>query len=197
MTGAQAADGPGRDSVGLPCGGAGLIRTSVCFAALLLVLCSAAATSGTAAFDQGPKPRLALVTCRDAGPDVPSPGGVVFGARVGLPSSEMVLDLARSGIAGVPYWRLAPLYVVAGTSAFTIEIAGNRHPRAGMAWNRAGRPAQRARVQPCSYGNGAYTGNWIPYYGGFWVARPTCLALLVVVNGTRYTAHVPLGRACH
>ena len=67
-----------------------------------------------------------------------------------------------------------------------------------MAWDSRGdaQPAiaHGVRVLPCPGGDNASV--WLAYPGGFYVAKPACLPIVITIGARRYRARVPLGRAC-
>ena len=67
-----------------------------------------------------------------------------------------------------------------------------------MAWDNRGdarpRIARGVRVEPCPGGDKLSV--WLAYPGGFYVARPACLPIVITIGAARYDALVPLGRAC-
>jgi hypothetical protein len=67
-----------------------------------------------------------------------------------------------------------------------------------MAWDSRGdatpRIARGVRVVPCPGGDNASV--WLAYPGAFYVEKPACLPLVITIGARRYTARVPLGRAC-
>ena len=67
-----------------------------------------------------------------------------------------------------------------------------------MAWDRRGdaKPeiARGVRIVPCPGGDKLSV--WLAYPGGFYVARPACVPLVITIGAMRYRTGVPLGRAC-
>ena len=143
-------------------------------------------------------PRLAIVDCDDAARGVAQPGGKLYGARLGLSWGTRAKKLAPSQDASFPFWSKLPIFIRAGGRPFTIAIAPSWHERAGMAWDSRGdaQPAiaHGVRVLPCPGGDNASV--WLAYPGGFYVARPACLPIVITIGARRYPARVPLGRAC-
>ena len=160
----------------------------------------AIAFAGTAAGSSAPAatPRLAIVNCDDAARSVAQPGGALYGARLGLSWGSGARKLAPAQNATFPFWSKLPIFIRAGGRAFTIEIAPAWHERAGLAWDSRGdaKPAiaRGVRVEPCPAGDGASV--WLAYPGGFYVQKPACLPIVITIGARRYTARVPLGRAC-
>jgi hypothetical protein len=143
-------------------------------------------------------PRLALVTCDDAGGSVAQPGRPLYGSRLGLSWGAKASKLSPFPNVRFPYSSRLPLFIRAGGRAFTIEIAATWHRPAGMAWDRRGdakpKIARGVRVVPCPGGDKLSV--WLAYPGGFYVARPACVPLVITIGTMRYRARVPLGRAC-
>jgi hypothetical protein len=150
--------------------------------------------------DQAPAatPRVALVTCDDAGGSVGPPAGPLYGRRLALSWGAKARKLVPFANVRFPYESRLPLYIRAGGRPFTIAIAPAWRGRAGMAWDRRGdaKPqiARAVRVLPCPGGDKLSV--WLAYPGGFYVARPACLPLVITINGVRHRTRVPLGRAC-
>jgi hypothetical protein len=144
-------------------------------------------------------PRLALVTCDDAGGSVVQPSGPLYGSRLALSRGSQVRRLSPFPNVRFPYSSSLPLFIRAGGRAFTIEIAAAWHERAGMAWDRRGdakpKIARGVRVVPCPGGDKLSV--WLAYPGGFYVARPACVPIVITIGAMRYRTRVPLGRACH
>ncbi|HET6173435.1 MAG TPA: hypothetical protein VFD90_12545 [Gaiellales bacterium] len=143
-------------------------------------------------------PRLASVTCDDAARSVAQPGGTLYGHRLAFSWGSRAKRLVPSANAHFPFWSRLPIFIRAGGSPFTIEIAPAWHETAGMAWDARGdaKPAiaHGVRVLPCPGGDEASV--WLAYPGGFYVARPACLPIVITIGATRVQARVPLGRAC-
>jgi hypothetical protein len=164
----------------------------VCAAALFALLAVAAGSAPAAT------PRLALVTCDDAAGSVSRPGGTLYGKRLSLSWGRRATKLVPIQNVRFPFTSSLPISVRAGGRAFTIEIAPAWHQPAGMAWDNRGdakpRIAHGVRVEPCPGGDKLSV--WLAYPGGFYVARPACLPIVITIGATRYRARVPLGRAC-
>jgi hypothetical protein len=158
--------------------------------AALLVVAAGSAPAAT--------PRLALVDCDDAARSVAQPAGTLYGTRLALSWGSRAKRLAPFRSVRFPYSSSLPIFIRAGGRAFTIEIAATWHARAGMAWDNRGdakpKIAHGVRVVPCPGGDKLSV--WLAYPGGFYVARPACLPIVITIGGTRYLTRVPLGRAC-
>jgi hypothetical protein len=162
-------------------------------AAAFVALLTVAAGSAPAA-----TPRLALVTCDDAGGSVATPGGTLYGKRLALSWGTRARKLSPIQNVRFPFSSSLPIFIRAGGRAFTIEIARAWHQPAGMAWDNRGdakpRIAHGVRVEPCPGGDKLSV--WLAYPGAFYVARPACLPIVITIDARRYRARVPLGRAC-
>jgi hypothetical protein len=143
-------------------------------------------------------PRLAVVDCDDAARAAAPPPGKLYGARLGLSWGTRARKLVPEQNARFPYSSKLPIYIRAGGQPFTIQVAPSWHRTAGMAWDARGdaKPpiARGVRVVPCPGGDGQTV--WLAYPGAFYVAQPGCLPIVITIAGRRYTARVPLGRAC-
>ncbi|MDP9258527.1 MAG: hypothetical protein M3Q31_18540 [Actinomycetota bacterium] len=165
----------------------------IALALAAIALAGVAAGSAPAA-----TPRLAIVNCDDAARSVAQPGGTLYGGRLGFSWGSRAKKLVLSQNASFPLWSKLPIFIRAGGRAFTIEIAPAWHERAGMAWDNRGdaKPAiaHGVRILPCPGGDNATV--WLAYPGGFYVARPACLPIVITIGAKRYRARVPLGRGC-
>jgi hypothetical protein len=164
----------------------------IVYAALVALLVLAAGTAPAAT------PRLATVDCDDAGRSVSQPGGTLYGQRLALSWGSRAKKLAPYRNLRYPYQSTLPIFIRAGGRAFTIEIPSTWHQAAGMAWDNRGdaKPAiaRGVRVVPCPGGDKLSV--WLAYPGGFYLARPACLPLVITIGAKRYRTRVPLGRAC-
>jgi hypothetical protein len=158
----------------------------------LALACAAAGTAPAAT------PRLAIVNCDDAARAAAPPAGTLYGARLGLSWGTRARKLVLRQNGRYPYWSKLPIFIRAGGQPFTIQIAPSWHGTAGMAWDARGdaKPqiARGVRVVPCPRGDGQTV--WLAYPGAFYMAQPGCLPIVITIGGRRYTARVPLGRAC-
>jgi hypothetical protein len=161
--------------------------------ATLLTSVVAAAGSAPAA-----APRLALVTCDDAGGSVAQPGRRLYSSRLALSWDTKARKLSPFRNVRFRYSSSLPLFIRAGGRAFTIEVAATWHGSAGMAWDRRGdakpKIARGVRIVPCPGGDKLSV--WLAYPGGFYVARPACVPIVITIGAMRYRTGVPLGRAC-
>jgi hypothetical protein len=143
-------------------------------------------------------PRLATVDCDDAARATAQPAGRLYGARLGLSWGTRARKLVLQQNARYPFVSKLPVFIRAGGLPFTIRIAASWHRAGGMAWDNRGDAnpaiARGVRVLPCPGGDGQTV--WLAYPGAFYVARPACLPIVITIGGRRYTARVPLGRAC-
>lgn len=67
--------------------------------------------------------------------------------------------------------------------------------QASIGW---GSPAMRTRhlvIDGCA-GTTATTGAWLVYAGGYWVAEPTCLPLVVKAGGATREVSIGVGTPC-
>jgi hypothetical protein len=162
-------------------------------ALIALALAGVAAGSAPAA-----APRFAVVDCDDAARAVAQPSGTLYGARLGFSWGTRPKKLVLSQNANYPFTSKLPIFIRGGGRAFTIEISPTWHQPAGMAWDNRGdaKPAiaHGVRVVPCPGGDNAAV--WLAYPGGFYVAKPACLPIVITIGAKRYPARVPLGRAC-
>jgi hypothetical protein len=164
----------------------------IVYAALVALLVVAAGSAPAAT------PRLAIVDCDDAARSVSKPDGTLYGKRLALSWGTRAKKLAPFRNVRFPYSSSLPIFIRAGGRAFTIEVAATWHQQAGMAWDNRGdakpKIAHGVRVLPCPGGDKLSV--WLAYPGGFYVARPACLPIVITIGDKRYRSLVPLGRAC-
>ena len=122
---------------------------------------------------------------------VAAPAGTLYGARLGLSWGTHATQARRSRARPIcPYSSEAPaLHPRQAGRAFT--IAG----RAGVAQGRrhgVGRPRRRrsrrsrAVCASCPAREATRRRVWLAYPGGFYVARPACLPLVITIGAKRY-----------
>jgi hypothetical protein len=165
----------------------------IALALITLALAGVAAGSAPAA-----QPRVAIVDCDDAARAIAQPGGKLYGGRLGLSWGTRAKKLVSGPNVTYPFTSSLPIFIKAGGKSFTIAIAPSWRKRAGLAWDARGDAeppiAQGVRVLPCPGGDKATV--WLAYPGGFYVAQPACLPIVITIGGKRSTARVPLGRSC-
>jgi hypothetical protein len=133
--------------------------------------------------------------------DTQPPGSdlrVVLGV-VALPASPgaAALQTASSGdasAAGARLFAKRGLVVKAGTS-FEIEVPRDAADRLSIGWGNPARRAGRVVVRDCRRRSGAASG-WLAYAGGYWVADPGCVTVVVRARGQARRVRIGLGAAC-
>lgn len=142
------------------------------------------------------------VKCEDAvGEEKPSPestSGVteVLGV-VGLPTGPRnpALQANSSGESNPAYRLFAKRgLLVKATSQLEIVVPTEFVSRAAVVWGNPGAPTTHLLFGPCP-STPTRTG-WLAYPGGFLVAEPMCLPLLIRTAGQEARVQVGVGRPC-
>jgi hypothetical protein len=120
---------------------------------------------------------------------VPAAGHSVVLASVALPT-ERALSVVRSGLpSGLALWTKDGL-VVSTDRVVEVRVADEWRGKFSFAWGQSlDGPVERLRIPACSSSRGA--GNWLAFTGGYYVAEPACVSLVVRVG--RSEQRVPLG----
>ena len=63
-----------------------------------------------------------------------------------------------------------------------------------MGWGRVDTPTKIVRVRGCTTRDPSKA--WLAYPGGFWVARPACVSLVVVAGARQVAVPIGVGAAC-
>ena len=127
----------------------------------------------------------------------PGTGSVGILGVVGLPASpqHMSLQTSASGESG-PGMRLFAkqgLYAKA-TAQFEILVPAEYVGRAAVVWGNPGTPTTHLFFGPC--GSIPTKTGWLSYAGGYLVADPMCLPLLVRSAGHEERVTIGVGRPC-
>jgi hypothetical protein len=143
----------------------------------------------------------ARVKCEDAvGDTKPSqdPTGVaeVLGAA-GLPTGPKISPL-QANLSGEsnPAYRLFAKrgLLVKAASQLEIVVPAEFASRAAVVWGNPGTPTAHLLFGPCP-STPTKTG-WLAYPGGFLVAEPMCLPLLIRTAGREARVQIGVGRSC-
>lgn len=118
---------------------------------------------------------------------------------VSLPAAPRygALQTARTGMHGrLRLFAKTGLLVRPGTTFELVVPAGLRH-RLALDWGNAneGAPSSRFIVRDCG-GPGATRSRWLAYAGGYYVAHPACVSLLVIADGRLRRVRIGLGTPC-
>ena len=120
-------------------------------------------------------------------------------------SSDMALQTSDSG--DDPATRLFAKVglLVRPNASVELRIADEWSGRAALGWGGPGVPSDRFLVEPCpprgtttSVGSvdTVDTDRWIAHAGGFWVAEPGCISVVVESAGEAETIEVGVGAPC-
>ena len=136
-----------------------------------------------------------MLPCRDAIDSQASPGAEqmpIFN-EVALPKN--VLQANRSGDAD-PSARLFAKsgLEVASRASFTLSVPDGWMGRVSIGW---GNPAIRTmNLYVPSCGQTGLARPWLVFAGGFWVAEPACVPILVNSGTQQETVEIGIGMAC-
>jgi hypothetical protein len=169
--------------------------------------CSAGGDSGaknrypaeTVSTDQPPTdtaPGPHTLDCDEHIGTTPPPAGMrIVEGVVALPASPGIAALGTSltGSGNDAHRLFAKwgLTIRAGRT-FSLLIPSRLTQVASIGWGSSARPVVRLTVPGCQSGRA----RWLSYAGGYWVRRPLCLPLRVVVQGRTRTVRIGVGAAC-
>jgi hypothetical protein len=155
---------------------------------LMFVLAVSACTSSKVEPAAPPAPSLPqqCATAIDMLPEPPGTLEVVLGV-VALPTQKML----QVNDSGQPGELFAKHGLVAKADA-DVELAiGDGATGARLDWNGVATTGSAAHLVPC-----VGQTSWFVYAGGFYVAAPTCLPLMVRSAGREHTVRIGVGVAC-
>ena len=127
----------------------------------------------------------------------PGTGSVGILGVVGLPASpqHMSLQTSASGESGPGMRLFAKQGLDAkATAQFEILVPAEYVGRAAVVWGNPGTPTTHLLFGPC--GSIPTTTGWLSYAGGYLVADPMCLPLLVRSAGHEERVTIGVGRPC-
>ena len=85
--------------------------------------------------------------------------------------------------------------IVSTDSAVDLRVADEWRGRFGFNWGQpADRRVEHIRVPACAPGRGE--GRWLAFTGGYYVADPACVALIVTVRGAQQRVEIGIGAPC-
>ena len=130
--------------------------------------------------------------CTDAIASEPTPSSdrVVMFNKVGLPKKALQASPSGESDPSAKLFAKDGLVVASG-STFTLRVPEEWMGRASIGW---GSPATRTLalyVSGCDAG-----GRWLVFAGGFWVAEPSCVPVIVESPNVEQTVMVGVGKAC-
>ena len=126
---------------------------------------------------------------------VPATGHSVVLASVALPT-DLALSVNRSGLASPEtlLWTKDGL-VVSTDRAIELRVADEWRGKFSFEW---GQPregtVERLRIPACAATRGA--GNWLAFTGGYYVAEPACVSLVVRVGRSQQRVPLGIGAPC-
>lgn len=136
-----------------------------------------------------------MLRCGDviATADSPSPGHSVVLGEVALPT-ETALQANPSAQAdlGGQLFAKDGLLIQPGASVELI-VPDGVHGQASIGW---GSPPIRTRHLVIEGCRSTTTTSWLVYAGGYWVAEPTCLPLVVKAGGASGQVSIGVGTPC-
>ncbi len=143
-----------------------------------------------------PGQRAQVLRCGDfiATADGPSPGHSIVLDQVALPT-DVALQANDSGEAD-PAARLFAkdgLLIRPGAS-FELVIPEDARGHASIGWGSPSIRTSRVVIAGCGTNNGDRT--WLVYPGGYWVAEPMCLSLVVKAAQATEQVSVGVGASC-
>lgn len=165
-------------------------RSGIVIACLLAFACS-----------DGDELRLARITaevdCVNGYGDLtvvpPAGRSIVLGA-VALPTERALSAVAGGPTADAGLWSKDGL-IVSTDSAVELRVADEWRGKFGFRWGQPNdSPVERIRVPACAASRGA--GTWLGFTGGYYVAEPACVALVVNVAGVEQRVELGIGAPC-
>jgi hypothetical protein len=125
---------------------------------------------------------------------VPPVGRTVVLGAVALPT-ERALSVVRSGLAPEARLWTKDGLIVSTDSAVELRVADEWRGKFAFEWGqRHDGPVEQLRVPACARSRGA--GNWLAFTGGYYVADPACVAMIVSVGGVEQRVEIGLGAPC-
>jgi len=149
----------------------------------------------------GPKGEATLLRCDDAIGVVAAPPAdmTVYFDRVAL-TTESVLQANPSGEPDAAGRLFAKdgLLIRRGT-VFDLVVADESRGKATIGWGSPGKRTNHLRIHGCDPKSNSQvhgSGDWLAYAGGYWVAAPACVGLVVEADTQETDARVAVGTAC-
>jgi len=124
----------------------------------------------------------------------PAPGHTVLLGQVALPTA-VALQANPSGESETAARLFAKdgLQVRPGAS-LEISIPADASGQASIGWGNPGKRTSRLVIAGC--GKSSTEKAWLVYAGGYWVARPMCLPLVVTSGPESRQISIGIGEAC-
>ena len=166
--------------------------SSVVMACLLASACSGGNDSERVA-----APITAEIDCVNGYSDVgivPPAGRTIVLGAVALPT-ERALSAVRGGLEPEARLWTKDALIVSTDSAVELRVADEWRGKFSFNWGQpADRRVERVRVPACAATRGV--GNWLAFTGGYYVADPACVAMIVIVGGVVQRVEIGLGAPC-
>jgi hypothetical protein len=155
------------------------------FAAIVSVVAAFAAPPGVAEHATVSCDSVAQVIGRVA----PGPGSRIVFGRIAVPARY----LARVADEDYPlrHWVKAGILVRPGSRPVDLIVPVAWRSRLAIGWGDGG-VASSVRIAGCP----AYGRRWLGYAGGFHLAAPACVPLIVRTGGRSRTISFGIGRRC-
>ena len=171
---------------------------------LSLVSASGCSSSTPAANATTPSDAIATLPCQDviasaAAP--PSDFSIVFD-RVALPTSR-ALQVNTSGASNPGARRFAKEgLVIRRGASFDLVGPADWRGRVSVGWGSSAKGSSHLRVPGCrptgpiNQPHYQASDDWIAYAGGYWVAEPACVSLVVKAGQAEQTVRIGVGAPC-
>ena len=148
--------------------------------------------------DRPAAPTTAEIDCSNGYGGVieePPPDRTVVLGAVALPT-ERALSIVRSGdlAPAARLWTKDGL-IVSSDYAVELRVADEWRGKFGFRWGQPNDgPVEQIQVPACASSRG--TGAWLGFTGGYYVADPACVAMIVTVGGVEQRVEIGLGAPC-
>jgi hypothetical protein len=128
----------------------------------------------------------------ETGP-LPADHAIVLGA-VALPTAR-ALQTARTGLTSdARLWAKDGLFV-STDAAVELRVPDEWRGKLSFIWGQpADRHLERIRIPACATTRGAST--WLAFTGGYFVADPACVAIIVTVGQAQQRVQIGVGAPC-
>jgi hypothetical protein len=194
-------------------------RAALLAAAVVIAMLLAACTSGAGRPGGGEAGPAATSGHAPAQPDGLSASSPAVAAQSALDCGTFIGSSARAAplqvVLGVVALPASPGYQALGTSlsgdgegplrlfaktgllirpgtTFELIVPARFTSQLSIGWGAPGTPSRRLLVDNCA-GAG---GGWLAYAGGYWVAHPACVPVIVKAGGKEEQVRIGVGTAC-
>ncbi len=120
----------------------------------------------------------------------------IFADVVALNVDVTEMQLSAQPNAGARYFVKTGL-LIRPTKAITMSVAPDLTGTVAIGWGttRAEGSATTLTIPACP-GRTRAAANWLVFAGGYYVAQPTCVPLVIRAGDLTVTARIPVGAAC-